>query len=112
MTNTYKHAYNGWTSEDIFNLNHQTEEGAMQLRLSTSKCGGGRLSTHASVTYGKSDGSYSCTISQDFSKTVLVAKARATAKTVEAQQVEALKGLPDIMKAVNADYSLNLEAAA
>lgn len=97
----------GLTAITEIPLNKTTEEGAMTLRVTSSKRASGQVSTSATVIYKKPDGCYSTMLFQDYSKTIAAAKvARITEKTLSEFHNKALEAVPAALAEVAAQYSL------
>lgn len=89
---------NGWQVETSFPL-----PGGRELTFNTSKRHGGTLCTTASVS--KRDGVFrSFVMYQDYMKTIRREAVRCTAKTVQAQHLDALKDKDIVMAEVKAQY--------
>ena len=88
-------------------LNKSTDEGAMVLRVTSSKRHSGTVSTSASVIYRKDDNSFSTVIFQDYSKTIAQGKvARITEKSLAEFHAKALEAVPATLVEVAAHYQL------
>lgn len=102
-----KKDYYGLTAETEINLNKATDEGAMMLRITSSKRSSGTVSASASVIYRKPDGCFSTMLFQDYSKTIAQAKiARVNEKTLGEFHAKALENVAAVLEAVNAHYNL------
>lgn len=113
MTYTTKitKGYHGLTAETDMDLHTATDEGAMTLRVTSSKRSSGSVSTSATVIYKKSDGCYSTMIFQDYSKTIAQAKiARVTEKSLAEFHAKALEAVPAALAEVAAQYNIQLAA--
>ena len=96
---------NGWQVRTCFPLPDGRE-----LSFSTSKRHDGLLCTTASVS--KRDGMFRTFVMfQDYMKTILREKVRCTAKTVQAQHLDALKYKDIVMAEVKAQYYPEGEAS-
>lgn len=101
MTKLYKHPRDGWTANTDYLL-----EGDYLLRISTSKCPRGGVSTTATRYKRTGDGCLSLAlgVNGDFYETVLAQKTRATEKAVRVQHEEALTHLEQINVRMSAHY--------
>jgi hypothetical protein len=103
--------YYGLTATTEIDLNKTTDEGAMALRVTSSKRHSGTVSSTATVIYNKPDGSYSTVIFQDYSKTIAQAKlARVTEKSLADFHAKALEAIPAALAEVAAQYNLTVAA--
>lgn len=104
---TGKNMRDGWLSESVIPLGVDTEEGAMQISISTMKRYSGNLVSIASVQYKKPDGCVTFIVFQDYSKAIGSVKvARVTAQACEAAHKAALEKLPEVMAEVKKQYNL------
>ena len=95
----------GWQVETCFPL-----PGGRELSFSTRKRHDGSLCTTASVS--KRDGVYrTFVVRQDYMKTIRREHVRCTAKTVQAQHLDALKDKDIVMAEVKAQYYPEGEAS-
>lgn len=102
--------YYGLNAVTEIDLNTETEEGAMTLRVTSSKRSSGTVSTSATVIYKKPDGCFSTMMFQDYSKTIAQAKiARVTEKTLAEFHAKALEAVPAALEEVRAQYGLEEE---
>jgi hypothetical protein len=116
MTNystTISKDYYGLNAITEINLNKMTDEGAMMLRVTSSKRHSGTVSTTASVIYRKADGCFSTMVFQDYSKTIAQAKlARVTEKSLSEFHAKALEAVPAALVEVAAQYGLEAQTRA
>ncbi len=114
MTNyktTIEKDYYGLTAITEIDLNTATSEGAMMLRVTSSKRHSGNVSTTATVIYRKSDGCFSTMMFQDYNKTIAQAKiARVTEKSLAGFHAKALEAVPAALAEVAAQYNIQLAA--
>lgn len=105
MDGTLFKGLRGWQAETCFPLPDGRE-----LSISTSKRPDGSLCTTASVS--KRDGVYrNFVMFEDYMKTIRREKVRCTAKTVQAQHLDALKDKDIVMAEVKAQYYPEGEAS-
>ncbi len=103
--------YYGLTALTEIDLNKTTEEGAMILRVTSSKRHSGSVSATATVIYRKPDGCFSTMIFQDYSKTIAQGKiARVTEKSLAEFHAKALEAIPATLAEVAAQYNIQLAA--
>lgn len=104
---TIEKSFHGLTAATEIPLNKTTDEGAMVLRVTSSKRHSGSVSTTASVVYYKPDGCFSMMLFQDYSKTIASAKiARVTEKSLAEFHTKALEAVPAALVEVAAHYNL------
>lgn len=108
MTKIKKDIRDGWCAEDTIDLGVNTDDGAMQIHISTSKRYSGELASIASVRYAKGDGSFSFMVFQDYNKGIIRSKTRVTEKAVALQHAQALEKLPAIKAEVATFYKIAL----
>lgn len=105
-TTTTKNMRDGWMSESVIPMNVTTEEGEMQVRVTTMKRYSGHLGTTATVVYQKAD-SFSFMAFQDFSKTISSVKlARVTAAVCESNHKAALETMPAVIAEIRKFYKM------
>lgn len=108
---TIEKNFDGLTAVTEINLEKTTEEGAMFLRVTSSKRYSGSVSTSATIIYKKPDGCFSTMIFQDYSKTIAQAKiARVTEKSLTEFHSKALEAIPAALAEVAAQYNLTVVA--
>ncbi len=109
MTYTTKmeKGFHGLSAETEIDLHTPTDEGAMMLRVSSSKRYGGNVATTATVIYRKDTCSFSTAIFQDYSKTIATGKlARVTEKALAEFHAKSLEAIPATLLEVAAQYKL------
>ncbi len=101
----------GLTAATEIPLNKMTDEGAMTLRVTSSKRHSGQAATTATVIYRKDDGCFTTIMFQDYNKTILAEKiARVTEKSLAEFHNRALQQVPAALAQVAAQYNLTLAA--
>lgn len=106
-TTTIEKGFHGLSAITEIPLNKTTEEGAMVLRVTSSKRHSGAVSTNASVVYYKPDGCYSTMVFQDYSKTIASGKlARVTEKSLAEFHAKSLEAVPAALVEVSAQYNI------
>lgn len=103
---TAKDIRDGWASETIIDMGVKTEEGDMQIAITTMKRYSGKLVTIASVRFATPMG-FTFIMFQDYQKTLASVKvARVNAAACEAAQKAALEQLPEVLAEVRKQYNL------
>lgn len=103
---TAKDMRDGWASESLIDMGVTTEEGAMQIAVTTMKRYSGNLVTIASVRFATPTG-FTFIMFQDYQKTLASVKvARVTAAACEAAQKAALAQMPEVLAEVRKQYNL------
>ena len=108
-TKTFKHRFNGWTSETTCTLKN-----GMELEITTLKRSSGKVVTYAQAMKIKDEGGWtsrSFMMFQDFNKQVMVHDVkRATDKTVSEAHAKALENVQALIDEANEFYAKEVNA--